>query len=152
MDCTVCKQAARTYELWWWTISCLGQSKCIWNMTWRVQLTSGGLLRKNERKLSPPLKTWTSYKISLTAYFWMLTCTVLCVRLYSVTVWWVAIFSSISDTEITFIRKPYNSLALCLWELELRPLAPCVLGWNCLFVCLWDCVYGGDDTIALCCV
>lgn len=89
MDCTVCRQVVRTFELWWWTISYHGQSRCTSNMTSRAQPTNGGLPKKSERSLYPPLKTWTSYKTFQMVFFWMLICTMLYVRPYSVTVWWV---------------------------------------------------------------
>lgn len=89
MDCTVCRQVVRIFELSWWTISYHGQSRCISSMTSRAQHIKGERPKKSERNLSLPLKIWTSYKTSLMASFWMLICTMLSARPCSVTVWWV---------------------------------------------------------------
>lgn len=116
MDCTVCRQVARTYELWWWTIFYHGQSRCISNMTSRAQHTNDGLLRKSERRFSPPIKTWTFYKTSLMVFFWMLTCTMLFVRPCSVTVWWVCyIYLSLRHWKISVTKTAWFFEGLWLW-------------------------------------
>ena len=87
MDCTVCRQVVRIFELSWWTISYHGQSRCISSMTSKAQHTKGELPKKSERNLSLPLKIWTSYKTSLMGSFWMPIYTMLYARPCSVTVW-----------------------------------------------------------------
>lgn len=60
------------------------------NTTWKAPPISDGLLLKRGKRLSLHTKTWTLSRICLMACCWNQTTTMLCVRLYRGTAWWVS--------------------------------------------------------------